>query len=384
MSLRIAILAHSTNPRGGVVHALELGDALTGLGHRITVHAPDVSGRGFFRDTLCETALVPASLAGRDIGRMVEVRVADYLRYFATPARLDFDVFHAQDGVSANALAALKDSGRIGRFARTVHHVDDFADPSLAALQRRAIEAADRLLVVSRLWQDWLAAEMGREATVVGNGVDLARYAAGPDETDVLLRDYLALPEGTPTFLAIGGIEPRKNTIRSLQAFVLARQHMPAARLVIAGGASLLDHGSYQDAFMTAMAASGLPPGAVILAGPVPQKLMPALYRAATVLLFPSVKEGFGLVVLEAMAAGVPVVTARIAPFVDYLEEEDVAFCDPHDSRSIADGMAEAMRPARRKTLARRGLDRAAAHGWDKVAARHLAVYQTMTESAHA
>ena len=41
--LRIAILAHSTNPRGGVVHALELGDALTRLGHDVTVHAPDTS-----------------------------------------------------------------------------------------------------------------------------------------------------------------------------------------------------------------------------------------------------------------------------------------------------------------------------------------------------
>ena len=53
--LRIAILTHSTNPRGGVVHALELGDALTRLGHDVTVHAPDPCGAGFFRPTLCRT-----------------------------------------------------------------------------------------------------------------------------------------------------------------------------------------------------------------------------------------------------------------------------------------------------------------------------------------
>jgi glycosyltransferase-like protein len=384
MSLRIAILAHSTNPRGGVVHALELGDALTRRGHRTTVMAPDVSGGGFFRDTLCETVRVPASPAGRDTRRMVEIRVGDYLRHFAAAGTDDVDVWHAQDGISANALAKLKASGRIARFARTVHHVDHFADPGLAALQRNAIETADRLFVVSPLWRDWLATKMGRAAAIVGNGVDGARYGAGPDETDALLRDFLSLPDGAPLFLSIGGIEERKNTIRILEAFVRARGSYPTARLVIAGGASLLDHGGYQEAFRAAVDASGLPPGAVIISGPLPQRLMPALYRAATLLLFPSVKEGFGLVVLEAMAAGVPVVTARIAPFTGYLAEQDVVWCDPFDVASISAGITQAMQPARRSVLARRGRVIAAAHGWDKVAASHLEVYETMAEPAHA
>ena len=58
--LRIAILTHSTNPRGGVVHALELGDALTRLGHHAVVHAPDPHGAGFFRSTLGQTKPLPA------------------------------------------------------------------------------------------------------------------------------------------------------------------------------------------------------------------------------------------------------------------------------------------------------------------------------------
>ncbi len=70
----------------------------------------------------------------------------------------------------------------------------------------------------------------------------------------------------------------------------------------------------------------------MIATGPLPQALMPALYRAADALVFPSVKEGFGLVVLEAMASGVPVVTSRIAPFTEYLGDDDAAWCDPHDA----------------------------------------------------
>jgi glycosyltransferase-like protein len=380
--LRIAILAHSTNPRGGVVHALELGDALARLGHHAVVHAPDVSGEGFFRDTICGTVRVPASPAGPDMRQMVEIRVADYLRHFAQAGTTDFDVWHAQDGISGNALAKLKRDGRIPGFARTVHHVDTFGDSVLAAMQRSSITAADRMFVVSPLWQEWLAAELGCHATVVGNGVDLGRFATPPDETDTELRAQLFLPEGVPVFLSVGGVEGRKNTIRSLEAFIIARRSWPEGRLVVAGGASLLDHGSYQATFARALAASGLPEGAVIVTGPLPQRLMPALYRAATLLLFPSVKEGFGLVVLEAMANGVPVLTSRIRPFTDYLDAEDVVWCDPHDTASIAAGIAAAMEPARRAVLRARGPVRAAAHGWGEVAGRHLDVYATMLEPA--
>ena len=102
-ALRIAILTHSTNPRGGVVHALALGDALTALGHEVVVHGPDVNQHGFFRATRCGTACVPATPVTRDVTEMVETRVSDYLRYFAQTGTDGFDVWHAQDGISANA-----------------------------------------------------------------------------------------------------------------------------------------------------------------------------------------------------------------------------------------------------------------------------------------
>ena len=62
--LRIAMLAHSTNPRGGVVHALHLSEALATLGHEVVLHAPDASGAGFFRAARCATRAVSGG-AGR-------------------------------------------------------------------------------------------------------------------------------------------------------------------------------------------------------------------------------------------------------------------------------------------------------------------------------
>ena len=124
--------------------------------------------------------------------------------------------------------------------------------------------------------------------------------------------------------LAVGGIEERKNSIRILEAFQQVLTIHRDAQLVIAGGASLLDHGAYRRQFEALLAANGVLDRAVRCLGPIPDAEMPSLYRLADALVFPSVKEGFGLVVLEAMASGTPVVTSRIAPFTEYLHENDV------------------------------------------------------------
>jgi glycosyltransferase-like protein len=382
-SPRIAILAHSTNPRGGVIHALELGDALTRLGHQVVVHAPDTKGTGFFRPTLCDTASVPASPVGADVTAMVNQRVADYLSYFETPAHRGFDVFHAQDGISGNALASLKQRGLIARFARTVHHVDTFADPALIDLQRRSIVSADRHFVVSRLWQDLLAEMFGLPATLVGNGVDIHRFTPAADGREAALKTRLGLGGG-PIVLSVGGVEPRKNTLRLLEAFIQLRALHPKAQLVIAGGATVLDHKDYSGQFAAALIASGLPADAVIRTGALAQDDMPALYRLAHVLAFASVKEGFGLVALEAMACGTAVVVSRIAPFTEHIGEDEAVWCNPMSPPSIANALAVALAPDLAPRLRAIGPAVASRHDWATTARAHLATYEDLQEPLHA
>jgi glycosyltransferase-like protein len=383
MSLRVAILAHSTNPRGGVVHALELADALVGLGHDATVHAPDPKGAGFFRNADCRTVSIPASPAPADLTEMVETRIAEYVRYFEGPANRKFDVFHAQDSISGNALAVLKTRGLVGGAARTVHHVDAFKSAELAALQIRAINGADTHFVVSRTWRDWLAERFGIEAIVIGNGVNTRRFTNATDDRDGELRKRLGVERG-PMFLSVGGVEERKNTIRILEAFQQVHRLHPSARLVIAGGASLLDHEAYQHLFAEALSASGLPDHAVIQTGPLAQADMPSLYRIADVFVFPSLKEGFGLAVIEAMASGLPVVTSRIAPFTEYLGENDVAWCDPLSAASIAGAMAAALGGLLGARLVAAGIVVAQRHDWRSTASAHLAAYENLKELHHA
>ena len=381
--LRIAILAHSTNPRGGVVHALALGDALTELGHEVVVHAPDAAGEGFFRPTLCETRCVPASPAGPGTLALVKARVDDYLAYFEQPRAREFDVFHAQDGISGNALATLAARGLIPGFVRTVHHIDDFADAELAALQRRSIVAAHGHAVVSPFWAEVLDDAFGLAATIVGNGVDLERFTPRPGPGDLALRQELWLGHG-PVFLAIGGVEERKNTIGILQAFAQVHAWRGDAQLVIAGGASLLDHGRYQARFAAMAAALNLPEPAVRRIGPVADADMPALYRNADALVFPSLKEGFGLVVLEAMASGVPVVLAMQRPFTDLFGKDDVLWCNPENTASIADAMMLATSASSRANSASGGPAIARRFNWAAVARAHLSLYAAEKAFAHA
>jgi glycosyltransferase-like protein len=293
------------------------------------------------------------------------------------------DLYHAHDGIGGNALATLKEEGLIPAFVRTVHHIDDFADPRLVARQTRSIVTADALIVVSNLWRETLIARFGREAEIGGNGVDACRYSPHADGSEAELGQHLGLG-ASPVFLSVGGIEARKNTIRILQAFVEIYRARPDARLVIAGGASLLDHHAYQAAFGRELTELGEGASAVSLLGPVADADMPGLYRVASALVVASVKQGFGLCVLEAMASGTPVVVSRIAPFVDYLDRSDALWCDPADSSSIAGAMRQSLRPDVASSLRARSPVVAARFGWREVAERHLPVYRRLREPVHA
>ncbi len=109
--LRVAMLTHSTLPRGGVVHAMSLSEALEDLGVETVLHAPDAAGCGFFRKPRCAAIAFPVEPAPRDTADMVEQRIDDYLRWFRRPENRGFDLYHAHDGIGANALATLKAGG---------------------------------------------------------------------------------------------------------------------------------------------------------------------------------------------------------------------------------------------------------------------------------
>jgi len=378
-ALRIALLTHSVKPRGGVMHTVELAEALQAAGHEVTVMAPAAPGERLFRELSCAVELVDVPAQPADTRDMIRSRIAAYELHLAgrrgrRPRAAAFDVFHAHDGIGGNALASLCERSLIPGFVRTVHHLDDFGDPEIDAWQERAVRAAQRVICVSQLWRDTLATTYGITATVIGNGVNRQRFSPVPAPGDAEVARRLGLKPGAPLIVSVGGIEKRKNTLRILEAWQQLKGDLPAAQLAIVGGASLLDHSEYRRAFDAAVKAGGLRTGAgedLVVSGAVADADMPAILRLADAVAFPSLTEGFGLVALEALASGTPTVVSRSAPFTEYLAGDDVHWADPLDVASIAAALRAAV--SRRKFTPPAVCER---FSWSASAARHVALYR--------
>ena len=386
--LRIALLTHSVNPRGGVVHTLELAAALHEAGHAVTVLAPAAPGQRLFRQPPCAVELVPVQTTPRDTVEMVRSRIEAFVQHLrGMLARERFDVLHTHDSIGGNALARLSDAGDIDGFVRTVHHLDSFDVPQLTQWQHTAFARASQVLCVSRLWREHLASEYGIAAHEVPNGVDTTRFSPQARSSDAALAQRLGIRRGAPVVLALGGVEERKNTARLLSAFALLRVSHPQAQLVVAGAASLLDHSAYALRFRVLMQELGFdddPAQPVRLTGPLPDEDIPSLYRLADVVAMPSLREGFGLVVLEALASGVPVVASRIAPFTEYLAEDDVSWADPSDAGAIAAALRHALSTRDAQRIARSASRLSGHFSWQASAERHAALYRAAIQETEA
>ncbi len=333
--------------------------------------ALDKDGQGFHRRVDFQTCAVPAGPYEGDIDGLIKQRIGEFVLFFEGLSQ-QFDVYHAQDCLSANALALLREKGDISHFVRTVHHIESFRSPYLQDCQEKSIYQPDRCLCVSDLWQQVLKTEYGIAAHRVINGVS-DRFSPEPDGLEAQVAETYGI-SGQPVYLTVGGIEPRKNSIRLLQAFEQVRATQPLAQLVIAGGATLFDYQDYRDAFMAIAQVDDLKE-ALVLPGVVPDEMLPALYRLADAFVFPSVREGWGLVVLEAIASGLPVLTANRAPFTEFLSAEDACLVEPENVEAIAAGMLSITpprpRPISPETITQR-------YSWRTSAQMHLDLYRQL------
>ena len=384
MTPRVALVTHSTRPRGGMVHTLALAEALVEEGADVTVVTLGDPAAGLHRPTAAPHLVLPKPEHADALEERVD-RSVDALTAALTDLSDRFDLLHTQDCIAARAAARVRDARAGSRripVLRTVHHVDDFTTPKLVECQRQAILEPDRIVVVSRHWQELLRDDYGVDAEVIHNGVDAARFAAepAPGATAALRRRVGAGDRFL--FLAVGGIEPRKGSVHLLEA--LGRL-AGAALLVVVGGQSFQDYTAYRDAALAGLPGLGLELGRdVVLVGTVPDAELVAWYHAADALSFPSLTEGWGLAVLEAMAAGLPVVATDIPVFREYLTPGvDALLVPPADPASLAVAMARLMADeALRRRLAEAGRAVAARFTWSDAARRHLALYRDMDVTA--
>ncbi|MDX6366915.1 MAG: hypothetical protein QOK30_1991 [Nocardioidaceae bacterium] len=359
------------------MHTLSLADAMADKAMPVCVVALGDPTLGFFRPVKAPSTFIAPSPPAETLEARVFTAIDDLEAGLSAIAD-DVDVFHTQDCISARAAARVRDAGAKVRVVRTVHHVDDFTTTALIECQRKAIEEPDSLVVVSEDWRSRLKADYGVDATVIHNGVDARRFGPIDPARRTALRTQAGLRDRF-VFLSVGGIEPRKGSIYLFAAMarLVAGIH-PEPALVVVGGHSFQDYTRYRDDVLATLPGLGLRLGRdVILAGSVRDDELHEWYRSADALVFPSTKEGWGLAVLEAMAADLPVVSSDIAVLREYLTPDQTAVMTRvADPASLAEGMSRVVRDAGlRETLIRGGRDLIPAFSWQRAADAHATLY---------
>ena len=394
--LNIALFTYSTKPRGGVIHTIELAEALQAVGHNVCIYALDKDRLGFHRPLNCPSKLVPTKpvtdrslllpkqkndLQGNlelenldPVDELIKQRIQEFIDYLiqeTTP----YDIYHAQDCISSNALKILRDQQTIPHFIRTIHHIDEFNSSYLQKCHDRSILEPDLSLCVSSYWQQQLQKQYHIDAPVMINGVNLQRFSNQPNGKETELKQKLGI-KNYPVYLTIGGIEPRKNSLNLLQAFIKVLAIHPQAQLIIAGGETLFDYEPYRVQFFNLVKEHNLTIGeSLILPGVISDQDIPVLYRCADAFIFPSIKEGWGLVLLEAIASGLPIVTANIPPFTEFLDRNSALLVNPHSPEKIADAMLNILNQNLSQNLIKNAANILPQYSWQKSAQLHLKYY---------
>ncbi|RMG52492.1 MAG: glycosyltransferase family 1 protein [Acidobacteria bacterium] len=175
-----------------------------------------------------------------------------------------------------------------------------------------------------------------------------------------------------PYLLSVGNLQPRKNLARLIKAYSRLREMVEDFRhqLVIVGKRAWLYRNILHEVNRSPYA------GDMVFTGYVPESDLPDLYSGATVFVYPSIFEGFGLPVLEAMACGTPVITSNSSSLPEVVGEAGL-MVDPYDEEAWARTILRVIEDRQlRNELAERSVQQAARFSWHRTAELTLAVYR--------
>ncbi|MGZ3581754.1 MAG: glycosyltransferase family 4 protein [Ktedonobacterales bacterium] len=285
------------------------------------------------------------------------------------------DVFHGPDFVLPPVLRA--------RSVVTIYDLafltnPECAIPSLAAylsiVVPRAAHTADRIIAISQATANDLTERLAippEKIAIAYPGLD-PRFTPDRDEAALeALRAKYGIER--PSILAVSTIEPRKNYERLIAAFAQAMHEPDGPKmLVIAGRKGWLYDGVFETVEKLQLGER------VKFLDYVSDAELPLLYKAADVLAMPSISEGFGIPVAEAMASGTPVVCSTGGSLPEIAGDAALTV-DPYDVDGLAAALVRLTRDAAlRDTLVTRGLERVKAFSWDLSARAHLDVYHSL------
>jgi glycosyltransferase involved in cell wall biosynthesis len=239
----------------------------------------------------------------------------------------------------------------------------------LSLFLERAIRRADRIIAVSAATKRDLLATFPaippERVKVIHHGYRKLDDPVLPDVENRILADY-GLARGKYV-LYVGALQPRKNLVRLIEAFEVLADNHPEARLVLAGEEAWLA-GPTIAAVETSHRREN-----IVRTGRVDKRTLGVLYRNSRLFAFPSLYEGFGLPILEAFAARVPVLTADNSSLPE-VGGDAALYCNARDTTDIAEKLDRLWEDENlRRALVARGAERLKEFSWDRAAAETLA-----------
>lgn len=388
----LACVRYPPAPGGAETHVRSLAEAYQRAGHDVVVHTSDL-----FTEYPFARRDLPREVNGVKVVRHPAQRLLGAWTYMPDmphallQAAKDADVLHAHSygyhQTVATARAARFDgtpfvftphfhppwSMEGGRARRVLRGAFD------RTLGRQVVREATRIIGVSRgeveEMKRYLPVDPAK-VRIVPNGFDAARYREAPDGHAA--RRRLGVPEGAPLVLFAGRLASNKGLHHLVPAFARAAAERPDAVLVLAGE----DQGWRPR--LEAMARELGIAERVRFTGHVPDAEYRETLAAADVLVLPSEWEAFGIVLLEAMACGVPCIATRVGGAPEVVEEGKTGLLVRYgDEAALAGALRELLAdPARARAMGAAGRERAmSSFSWDAVAARTLDVYREVVRS---
>jgi glycosyltransferase involved in cell wall biosynthesis len=265
----------------------------------------------------------------------------------------------------------------------TVHDLGYLHEPAAHPRRQRVMldrttrwnaRVAARLIAISAQTRADLISQYGVDPgriDVVHHGLDHDRFKPQTQDTVRSVRRNYAIPG--PYLLFVSTVQPRKNLDRLLDAFEFLG--LPDLTLVVAGKSGWMSANLEQRIQRQSLE------GRLLRLGHVADHDLPALYAGAAAFVLPSLFEGFGMGIIEAMACGTPVVTSNVGSMAEVAGGAAI-LVDPESVSSIAGGIRQALGPDRTRKLRADGLVHAATFSWKRAAERTLDIIVKATNAA--
>ena len=354
-------------PGGVANHISGLESQFTRLGHDVKVIAPASKAVSVLDDRFIPIGRPRAIPTSGSITRItLSVRLASLIK--PVLEREKFDIIHLHEPFMPMLCTAVL------RFSNTVNvgtfHACEgkpgysFGRPITTIMINRRCRKLHGKIAVSEPAMKYASKYVDGQYDIIPNGIDVEHFT--PDVAP--LEQYR---DGKQNILFVGRLEPRKGLGYLLKAYQMVKREIPDSRLIVVGPGTRL-----RRKYKNWVKRSGLED--VVFVGYASYAELPRYYRTADVFCSPATsRESFGIVLLEAMAVGAPIVATNIAGYANVVDQgEDGLLVPPKDSRALSRALVSVLRNRTlQEHMTARGRLKAEEYSWERIAQRVLDYY---------